>query len=227
MFYIVYKITNLVNNKIYIGVHKTKDINDDYMGSGVLIKKSQEKYGIENFTKEILEVFNNPEDMFNMECQLVNEDFVSRTDTYNLKKGGFGGFDYINNNVELRIEKNKKARESTNKVLEEKYGKDWKKIISKKASESRSTSSYHQAVKTMREKYGDNAYKNNVGNKHTDETKKKIGEANSKHQSGKGNSQYGTMWVHSLTEKVSKKIKKEEFSTYEQQGWLKGRKMKF
>ena len=35
------------------------------------------------------------------------------------------------------------------------------------------------------------------------------------------------MWVYSLTEKVSKKIKQDEFSTYEQQGWLKGRKMMF
>ena len=41
------------------------------------------------------------------------------------------------------------------------------------------------------------------------------------------NSQFGTMWIHSLTEKVSKKIKQDELSTYQRQGWLKGRKIKF
>jgi len=34
MKHIIYQITNKVNNKIYIGLHSTKDINDGYMGSG-------------------------------------------------------------------------------------------------------------------------------------------------------------------------------------------------
>jgi len=39
--YLVYQITNLINYKIYIGVHQTYDINDCYMGSGKLIKTEQ------------------------------------------------------------------------------------------------------------------------------------------------------------------------------------------
>lgn len=46
-------------------------------------------------------------------------------------------------------------------------------------------------------------------------------------QTGEKNSQHGSIWVHSLDLKLSKKIKKEEFPTWEQDGWLKGRKMKF
>ena len=53
-FYIVYKITNQINGKFYIGVHATSDVNDGYMGSGKYLKRAQNKHGIENFTKEIL-----------------------------------------------------------------------------------------------------------------------------------------------------------------------------
>lgn len=37
MFYYLYQITNLVNNKIYVGVHKTHKFDDGYMGSGKVI----------------------------------------------------------------------------------------------------------------------------------------------------------------------------------------------
>lgn len=60
--------------------------------------------------------------------------------------------------------------------------------------------------------------------KHKDETKRKIGDKNSKHQSGSGNSQYGTRWIHSIVEKRSRKILKTDPLP---DGWLEGRKMKF
>ena len=218
MFYTVYKITNLVNNKIYIGVHKTSNLEDDYMGSGLLIRKSIEKYGLENFKKEYISIFDNAEDMFNMESELVNEEFINREDTYNLKQGGYGGLFTSKEKLKLgRVNANKNgALIQAKKALDKLFADtDWVKNKSEKF------------LKTMNEKYSDNAFKTFEGKNHTEETKKRIGEANSKHQLGEGNSQFGTMWIHNSELKESKKIKKEEFSTWEQDGWLKGRKMKF
>ena len=67
MHYLVYKITNTINNRIYIGVHKTKNMDDGYMGSGIAIRSAIKKYGIEKFTKEIIFEAASSEEMFEKE----------------------------------------------------------------------------------------------------------------------------------------------------------------
>jgi hypothetical protein len=86
---------NNVNNKFYIGVHKTKDIDDGYYGSGHSIKAAIEKYGKENFTKEILHIFKNSKKAFRKEREIVNEQLINNENCYNIKEGGHGGFEHI------------------------------------------------------------------------------------------------------------------------------------
>jgi hypothetical protein len=92
MHYTIYKITNKLNGKFYIGKHQTKDLNDGYMGSGKLIKAAIKKHGVENFTKEILHVFDTEAEMNETEARLV----LIHEGSYNLCPGGNGGFGYIN-----------------------------------------------------------------------------------------------------------------------------------
>jgi hypothetical protein len=88
----VYKTTNNINGKYYIGAHSTKIINDDYFGSGIALKKAIDKYGIENFSKEILFIFETKEEMFKMEREIVSEEVANDKMSYNLKIGGYGGW---------------------------------------------------------------------------------------------------------------------------------------
>lgn len=90
MYYTIYKITNKKTGEIYIGQHVTSDLDDSYMGSGVRILNAIAKYGRENFIKEILYVFDNFEEMDQEEAELVNEEFIKRSDTYNITLGGTG-----------------------------------------------------------------------------------------------------------------------------------------
>jgi GIY-YIG catalytic domain len=88
--YTVYKITNLLNDKIYIGVHKTNDPYDSYYGSGVAIKESIKKHGKSNFKKEVLLITEDKSEAYLYERSLT-KDFNSNKN-YNLKLGGVGGW---------------------------------------------------------------------------------------------------------------------------------------
>lgn len=92
MLYVLYKTTNLINGKIYIGVHQTDDTNDLYLGSGFLLKDSIKKHGRKNFKKEILEYFPSKEEMYKRESEIVTEEFIKRPDVYNRRLGGDGGW---------------------------------------------------------------------------------------------------------------------------------------
>ena len=122
MQYIIYKITNTVNGRYYVGAHSTTDENDSYMGSSKLLKDAIKKHGRANFIKEILEFCNDADHMFSREAEIVNEEFVALPETYNLKLGGRGG------------KGSKKSEEHKNAIrnsIIEKYKNSPKKVLKK------------------------------------------------------------------------------------------------
>lgn len=132
MFFTVYKTTNLINGKIYVGLHVTSNLEDDYLGSGSNLKLAVKKYGKENFKREYIKLCNSPEEMYELEANIVNEDFVKRSDTYNMKTGGTGSWYHVNSNPERNspeaIAKKKKTFLERNHQQGEKnsqYGSKW------------------------------------------------------------------------------------------------------
>lgn len=89
----IYKITNLINQKVYIGRHDDSD--PDYFGSGTYLWNSINKHGIENFKIDRLE--DNITD-YEYLCEreryweLIYIDLVGKKMMYNLAPcGKFGG----------------------------------------------------------------------------------------------------------------------------------------
>ncbi len=118
MFYYTYKTVNSVNGHFYIGVHKTSNLNDGYLGSGTVLKRAVKKYGRSNFKKEILKFHESQDEMYAYEKEIVTDTVVNDKTSYNLKLGGEGGFDFVNltNTEEFILERNRKA----SKIFQEK-----------------------------------------------------------------------------------------------------------
>lgn len=109
MKYIVYLTTCLKNGKIYVGVHQMENpdvffSDGGYLGNGVFINRpatyekpkypfqfAVRKYGVKNFKRYTIQVFDTEEEAYKLEALIVNEAFIARADTYNIKLGGSGG----------------------------------------------------------------------------------------------------------------------------------------
>lgn len=109
---IVYKTTNIINEKFYIG----KDVNnkDSYLGSGLLLKKAIKKYGKENFKKEVLEFCNNIDELNDKEKYwILNTNANAISLGYNIAEGGTGGDTFTNNPNKKEISKKYFGRKHT------------------------------------------------------------------------------------------------------------------
>lgn len=151
---IIYKTTNLINGKFYIG----KDIKNDptYLGSGILLNKAIHKYGIKNFNKEILEECNNKKELAERERYWI--DMLNANDrsiAYNIAEGGLGGDTFSHNPNKEKIREN--------------HSKAASKMMKKRGGYFKDKDKQKEACM--------NGGKSHLGKKRSNETKQKISEA--------------------------------------------------
>jgi hypothetical protein len=175
--YIVYKTTNLVNQKIYIGVHHQKFhfpiLFEGYLGSGMALNMAIKKYGKENFIRETLFVYYTSEEAYAKEREIVNKAFIARKDTYNCCGGGMG--------PSFHSEETKKKLSKIGKTKKGELNSFYDK----------------EHTEETKQKIGDA----NRGRKHTEEAKKKM----SLSRSGENHPMYGKHHTEETKQKISKK----------------------
>jgi hypothetical protein len=208
LYYTIYEVENILNNKIYIGMHQTKKLNDGYLGSGKRLKYAVAKYGKNNFIKRFLYIFLDKQSMIDKEKEIVTEEFCSREDTYNIAVGGKGGFSFFWRGMtkEEIVEHNSKISPYGTPEHIEKYG-----IGNSYGLENLRNHNLKVSLGLR-----SNGFKNKI---HSKETKLKMSESSKKSGLGSKNSQFGTMWITNGI--INKKVKKDLYILEE--GWYKGR----
>lgn len=195
-YHYIYKTTNVINNKYYIGMHSTNNLNDGYMGSGKRLWFSINYHGKDNHKLEILEFCENRKELSNKEREIVNDQLLSEHLCMNLIVGGQGGDGGLFN------EEHKKAFIEAGKQNLIKT-KEKREISLLKI---RSTSEYKiKMSNTQKERFKncDGTFK---GKLHNHESKLKISKSMKGKGSGIANTQFGKCWI--TNESENKKIKR-------------------
>ena len=210
-YHFIYRTTNLLNEKFYVGMHSTDNLDDGYFGSGKRLGYSVRKYGLENHKFEILEFLPSREELKKREAEVVNAELLTNPQCMNLKFGGEGGWDHTKN-MDLKSRNTKCNQRFVERFEDDKEFREAFILAGSKNLES-------GRIK-KKEIHGNNNFW--LGQPHKDSTKNKISKSMSAATKGEANSQFGTCWICNDVE--VKKIKKEELQTWLDQGWRKGRK---
>jgi hypothetical protein len=205
-YHYIYKTTNMLSGRYYIGMHSTDDLNDGYLGSGTLLRRSINKHGRENFKIEILEFVNSREELAAREKEIVSLQEIAKKECMNLKVGGNGGLSSAEHAYKFHAAGGKATRQLLSKRHVERlqsddtYRKNWITNV-KKGLEAAG--------------FPEGTFK---GRKHKPETIELMKKA--KQETGKGhkNSQYGTCWI--TDEYQNRKIYKGDLIP---EGWRLGR----
>lgn len=198
MFHIIYKTTNKLDGKFYIGAHSTSDLDDGYLGSGKYLRRAIRLYGRENFTREVLYTYKTKEEMFAKEAELVTEDFIAMNNTYNLKRGGSGG----NPGIVGAFSGRSHSEGSKEKIR--------RAALNQKVSD-----------KTRAKMSQNNSLKNNP------ETRKKLSESltgrtcSEEHRKNVAKANIGKVLVNNGM--IAKRVHEDDLPKYINEGWSKGR----
>lgn len=200
----LYKITNIKNNKYYIGMHSTDNLNDGYMGGGKRIRNSIRKHGKDSHIKEILEYFDDRTSLRDGEFELINEDLLNDPMCMNLQPGGGGGCTENN-----KIIWQKAGSDGLQRKLksDKDFNEKWRIVASKSMLERHKSGEFDRYDK-----------KTFIGRNHTTETISKMIDSKKNHGLGEKNSQFGTIWVNNglIEKKVNNNIVIDE-------EWTRGR----
>ena len=194
-YHYLYQITNIVNGKIYIGIHSTTNLEDGYEGSGTLLGRAISKYGLNNFEKEILSFYNNRMEVAKAEFEIVNEEFVNDPNTYNITIGGeiqdrWKDDSYIEYISEVCRESAKKQwanPEMREKMINSLNTEEVKRKQSEKSKENWQRQDYQELIsKRRKEKWDDPDFRERMMNHlQSDKQRKLLGELASQRFKGK------------------------------------------
>lgn len=167
----IYITTNNINGKKYIGQKKYYGNYETYIGSGIALKNAINKYGKENFTREIIENCKTKEELDSREKFWIEYyNATESEDFYNITSGGDGGFGSGKNSPWYGKHLSDETKEKLSKIKSGKnnpfYGKthsdEVKKKLSEKALNQRHSKETREKMsKSMKENHADFNGKNN------------------------------------------------------------------
>lgn len=215
MYKFIYLTINKINGKKYIGFHSTENINDNYIGSGKILKRAIEKYGKENFEREILE-FCNSENWQEKEIEWIDKMRSLSPNGYNITKGGQGSLG------------RKFSMESINKISKSKMGQLEGIPLSEDHKEKiRIGNKGKKRSKKTCENIGESKRGNtwNIGRKHSDITRSNMS-LNHADFSGENNPMFGKSRKEVLIQKYGEEeaIRRIEISKKKLSQTIKGKK---
>jgi len=247
-YHFIYKTTCTITNRFYIGMHSTDNVSDGYVGSGKRLWYSISKHGKENHICEILEYLPDRKTLSEREKEIVNLILIKDPLCMNLALGGeipcsIGFVNVIDENgnkfrVHLDdpryISKELVGHTKGKLVVKDKENNKFHVELTDPRYLSGELVQYSKGKILIRDQNNkkfkveltDPRYLSGelVGiwknKKHTEETKKKIGDKNSIALSGR---KTGMCWVQNIELNKSIRIKKEDIDQYINTGWLRGR----
>jgi group I intron endonuclease len=201
-YHYIYKTTNLLTGRYYVGMHSTSNLSDGYLGSGKRLRRAIRKHGKENFQVDILEFHESRDKLVEREKALINEDLIKDPMCMNLKLGGSGGLH----------------------LMTPEEAKVWHSLGGKKSGQLRREDLIKQNVIRNQKLKAEGFYQSGKfkydwsGKKHKPESIEKMKLVVRNGGIGPSNSQYGTCWI---TDGLNnKKIKKGDCVP---EGWYLGR----